>query len=89
MKCEQCVTDNTMCVHCSDNPIYAHIPKTSKFSWYKTVCPFGQTDCVNDPGYIKAIHPEWYKSMYGNKTPEEVAEWNCTEENCYYDDEDK
>ena len=66
---------------------------------YKPVCPRGYTDCVCDPAYIKYHHPEWYKEMYGDLSPEEAAR---TEDSCYdrfrkdpdekyycYDDEDK
>ena len=89
MKCERCVTDNTQCIHCIDNPIYAHIPKTSKFTWYKPVCLHGYTDCIYDPSYMKITSPKWYEQLYGNLTPEEAAQKFCTEENCYYDNEDK
>lgn len=66
---------------------------------YKPVCPRGYTDCVCDPAYIKYHHPEWYKEMYGDLSPEEAAR---IEDSCYdrfredpdekyycYDDEDK
>ena len=60
---------------------------------YVPLCPFGATDCVCDPAYIHYAHPEWYKSMYGDKTPEEVANETCATKgdrfpHCY-DDEDK
>ena len=60
---------------------------------YVPLCPFGATDCVCDPAYIHYAHPEWYKSMFGDKTPEEVANETCaTKEDRFphcYDDEDK
>lgn len=57
---------------------------------YIPVCPKGFTDCVCDPAYIKYIDPEWYNELYGDLTPQEAADRDCTEEddNCY-DDEDK
>lgn len=95
MKCERCVTDTTKCIHCRDNPIYAHIPKASYFSLYKPVCHLGYRYCIHDPGYIKATYPDWYEELYGDVTPEEAINdpkngcSRCTKENCYYDDEDK
>lgn len=63
---------------------------------YTPTCPRGYTDCVCDPAYIKINHPDWYKNLYGDKTPEEAAsgcrekvrEDPCEEYHCY-DDEDK
>lgn len=58
-------------------------------------CKFGYKDCVNDPGYIYATDPDWYKELYGDKSYEEAAldPKNscafCTAEHCRYDDEDK
>ncbi|MBO5953305.1 MAG: hypothetical protein J6Q53_04195 [Oscillospiraceae bacterium] len=66
---------------------------------YTPTCPRGYTDCIHDPAYIKFHHPEWYKELYGDMTPEEAA---LEENGCYdsfeedpdmkyycYDDEDK
>lgn len=61
------------------------------------LCPLGCTDCVLDPMYIFKHHPEWYKSMHGDKTPQEVVKETCMEYikewgdgRCHeYDDEDK
>jgi hypothetical protein len=70
-------------------------PNQFKSVYYKPTCKFGWDDCINDPAYIYATYPEWYKSLYGDKTPEEAAEdeeegcAHCTEQCCYYDDEDK
>lgn len=95
-KCDKCVTDKFQCMFCPDNPEYVHIEKHSLFTAYKPVCPRGYTDCVRDPAYIKHHYPEWYKDLYGDKTPEEAAEVcrKRVEEdpNMYYycyDDEDK
>ena len=63
---------------------------------YTPVCPRGYLDCVYDPAYIHFHYPDWYKELYGDKTPEEAAE-KCRqkmledpdEENYCYDDEDK
>lgn len=68
-------------------------PNQFKSVYYKPTCKFGWDDCINDPAYIYATYPEWYKSLYGDMTPEEAAEdggcVHCTEQCCYYDDEDK
>ena len=66
---------------------------------YNPVCPRGYMDCVYDPAYIKHCYPDWYKSLYGDLSPEEAIHdpGGCVErmENdpdekygCY-DDEDK
>lgn len=59
---------------------------------YIPLCPFGATDCVCDPAYIHYAHPEWYRSMHGDKTPEEVVNETCARGDRFphcYDDEDK
>lgn len=65
---------------------------------YKPVCPFGEKDCIFDPAYFKAHHPEEYKREYGNISPEELVKkdyYGCCDNlknNKYcpdYDDEDK
>ena len=69
----------------------------NQFDWvyYKPTCKFGYENCIHDPAYIYSTYPEWYKELYGDKTPEEAATdeeegcISCTEDNCYYDDEDK
>jgi hypothetical protein len=91
------VTDKSECVNCADNPIYANIPKKTKYQEYIPLCPRGYSHCVNDPAYLKCYHAEWYKEMYGDLTPEQVVEKECLEkvkedpdEEYYcYDDEDK
>lgn len=95
-KCEICVANKENCNECKDNPIYANVPKISKFMAYIPTCPRGYKDCVNDPAYIKFYHPGLYKEWYGDKTPYEAAE-ECRnylikdpfEEYHCYDDEDK
>ena len=96
-KCEKCVVkDEADCSQCADNFIYAAVPRQSFFQYYKPTCPRGYTDCVYDPAYIYFHYPDWYKELYGDKTPEEAAE-KCRqkviedpdEENYCYDDEDK
>jgi hypothetical protein len=99
-KCDKCVSDKSLCSHCRDNPevqkILASLPKLSFFMNYAPVCPRGYLDCVYDPAYIHFHYPDWYKELYGDKTPEEAAE-KCRqkmledpdEENYCYDDEDK
>lgn len=96
IKCEKCVAPKESCNKCKDNPVYSNVPRTSNFMAYIPVCPRGYTDCVGDPAYIKFYHPEWYKELYGDKTPYEAAE-ECRqdviddpEEEYYcYDNEDK
>lgn len=99
-KCDNCVSDKSWCSQCRDNPevqkILASLPQQSCFMYYKPVCPRGQVDCVYDPAYIKYHYPDWYKKLYGDKTPEEAAE-KCrqkviedpNEESYCYDGEDK
>ena len=96
-KCDRCVTDKNLCVDCSDNPIYANVPKWSHFSLYIPTCPRGYKDCVGDPAYIKTFHPKWYKKIYGDLSPQEASLKSCKlkvkedpyEEYYCYDDEDK
>ena len=94
--CDKCVTDKSLCDQCKDNPKYANVPKSSAFMPYKPVCKIGAVDCINDPAYILYTDPVWYKELYGDKTPEELA-LECFDlcydaehdEVRYYDDEDK
>ena len=55
---------------------------------YKNTCPHGYTDCVWDPAYIYATYPIWYKKLYGDALPVEVACESCPNGE-RYDDEDK
>ena len=101
MICDKCINKNTeLCNDCYDHPIVQQIlksfPKRSYFQFYKTVCPYGITDCIYDPGYIKAFYPEDYAEDYGDKDPEEVIKENgclknykASPECLYYDNEDK
>lgn len=109
MSCESCVTNKRCCVDCRENPIYAEtiakaqemlnsVPKYSQHMYYKPVCPYGATDCVCDPAYIKYYYPDWYADSYGDKTPEEAIYVkngcydhfiNDPKHNYCYDDEDK
>ena len=96
--CEECINKNSkLCVECKYNPKYAkYLKLKSHYKEYKPTCPRGYTDCVYDPAYIKSVDAEWYKELYGDKTPEEAAE-DCRKkvkadpEEKYgcYDDEDK
>jgi hypothetical protein len=103
-KCEKCVADKNMCGQCRDNPevqkILASLPKSSHFIPYVPICPRGFVDCVWDPAYILYTDPDWYKELYGDKTPLEAlwVDGGCMEkiekdhkmEKYYcYDDEDK
>jgi hypothetical protein len=59
---------------------------------YTPTCPFGYTDCISDPAYIREYHPKWWIEL-GRPTecschysqPEADAMGGCP----YYDDEDK
>lgn len=48
---------------------------------YEKVCLHGWVDCIHNPEYIRRNYPEWWVEL-GMPT-------ECTEESCYYDDEDK
>ena len=104
-RCKRCVIpkanlDENLCLECRDNPVVQRIlmslPRLSHYLEYMPTCPRGYTDCVYDPAYIHFHYPDWYKKLYGDKTPEEAAE-KCRqkviedpdEENYCYDDEDK
>lgn len=99
-KCDKCASDKSWCSQCVDHPdvqkILASLPRQSRFMYYKPTCPRGYVDCVYDPAYIHFHYPDWYKELYGDKTPEEAAE-KCrqkvledpSEEYYCYDDEDK
>ena len=55
-------------------------------------CPYRLPDCIYDPGYLPQECPEWYIELYGNMTPEEVAQKQCLsycKDGSHYDDEDK
>ena len=104
-RCEKCVApkanpNKNICLECRDNPVVQRIlmtlPRSSHFLYYIAVCPRGFADCIYDPAYIKFHYPDWYKELYGDKTPYEAAE-KCrvrvkedpTMEYYCYDDEDK
>lgn len=95
--CDSCVTDRSECIKCRDNPIYKDVPIFSRYKAYIPTCPRGYEDCIYDPAYIKIHNPEYYKSLYGNLTPEQASEKSCMEqfkedpdEEYYcYDNEDK
>ena len=92
--CKSCWTlklyGKEKCRSCSHQP-----GLTDQHMWNPITCKFGYKDCVNDPGYIYAHHPDWYKELYGDKSYEEAAKDPesgcalCTAEHCQYDDEDK
>lgn len=63
---------------------------TSLMPDYERVCPFGETDCVYDPGYIRHYYPDWWKELGMPTTCSHVI--TDTDGNQYcssYDDEDK
>lgn len=71
----------------------------AEMNGYTPTCPRGYDDCVWDPAYIKHHYPDWFARLWGNRTPEQVAQSpggcfdkykNDPEEKYYcYDDEDK
>lgn len=83
-----------ICIVASQPTINA-IPVPCVANRYNPVCPIGKTDCVNDPAYAHFYHPEWYKEVYGDMTPDKVADKYCSPcvtNMCYchdYDIEDK
>lgn len=72
------------------NEEFNNLKRTYLYTEYIPTCPKGYIDCISDPAYIKYHHPNWYKELYGEKTPEEVSKEECdiNDEYCY-DDEDK
>ena len=77
------------CRSCSNQP-----GLTDQHLWNPITCKFGYADCINDPGYIFAHYPEWYKELYGDMSYEEASKdpngcAACTEKHFLYDDEDK
>lgn len=63
-------------------------PDQFKTVRYRPTCVHGCTDCIWDPAYIYATYPNWYKKLYGESKPTEVACENCADGE-RYDDEDK
>jgi hypothetical protein len=56
---------------------------------YIPSCPYGYTDCVSDPAYIRCYHPERWEKL---DMPTECECADEYEEGCscrWYDDEDK
>lgn len=63
-------------------------PNQFKTVKYRPTCVHGHTDCIWDPAYIYATYPDWYKRLYGETKPVEVACEKCANGE-RYDDEDK
>lgn len=89
-KCDNCVTNKSLCNNCSDNPKYANIPKYSLYMEYLSCCPYGFPDCVYDPEYQKK-----YWDNFSEKDYEQSKNY-CNSikkrfpDNCpYYDNKDK
>ena len=92
--CSKCVTDKTKCNKCTKNPKYSFISTLKNYYIpYVPTCPYGHTDCVSDPAYIKHYDPEWFKELYEDNEDYPIECNKYYEENpeycCYYDDEDK
>lgn len=98
-RCDKCKTSRSLCKDCRENPIYADIPKYTRFQAYVPACPRGYSDCIHDPAYILYKHPKLYKEVYGELPPKEAikVEGGCIdlmlddpkEEDSCYDNEDR
>lgn len=58
---------------------------------YSPACPFGYTDCISDPAYIRCYHPEWWVEL-GRPTRCDCYTQEEADNMSYcphYDDEDK
>lgn len=67
-------------------------PDQFKTIYYKPLCLYGYSDCIWDPAYIYNTYPNWYKKLYGDKTPDEAIAVDCCRsciDGNHYDDEDK
>lgn len=85
-KCDKCLTDKSECVNCCDNPVYANVPKESRYKDYIPACPKGYPDCKHDPAYIKQHFPEWYTELFGKLPIEDAIKYGCDTTgnfNCY------
>lgn len=87
--CKECVTDESLCINCIDNPCYKYVPKISQFRLYNQTCSHNHTDCIHDPAYIRYMHPETYLKLYGNIPIDKAVHYHRTMEICQYDNEDK
>lgn len=77
------------CKFCIHQPGFSDM-----FLSHPITCKLGYKDCVNDPGYIFAHHPEWYKELYGDISYIDAVKSDegcgmCIRERCQYDNEDK
>lgn len=88
-RCDVCVADKSQCEQCCENPIYANVPTHSLFQAYIPTCPRGRLVCISDPAYIRCNDPEWYATLFGDKTPEEAAKTNRCHETCEYDPDEE
>lgn len=55
--------------------------------YYQPTCPYGYDDCVCDPAYTKAYHPEWCEQQ--DDDDDGVTSCEVCEDGDRYDDEDK
>lgn len=74
------------------NALHALSKLTSEVDEYEITCPFGYGDCISDPAYIRAWHPEWWIEL--GRPTECSCHFSKAEvehmTGCpYYDDEDK
>lgn len=81
-------------ISCADEEVWSETicmdegPNQFETIKYRPTCVHGCTDCIWDPAYIYTTYPNWYKRLYGETTPAEVACENCANGE-RYDDEDK
>lgn len=59
--------------------------ETSERTTYIPSCEFGCLDCVNDPAYIKAKYPSWYKELL----KDDRFSCDSCKDTSEYDNEDK
>ena len=86
--CKECFNSNKNeeCPSCTRNPINIHLK--DHFMGHPITCPYGYTNCVNDPGYIWLYYHDWFVSLYGDCHYSQCSCPQC-EDGSDYDDEDK
>lgn len=57
---------------------------------YIPTCPYGATDCISDPAYIRKYHNDWWIELGRPTCCKEGQKLYDQGKDCpYYDDEDK
>lgn len=62
--------------------IAIHVPHLTNDD-YTPTCPYGYTDCILDPAYLRKYHFKWWKERLGMRTTCDCVDGEG------YDDEDK